>query len=313
MQASMLKRLVGSVLDLAFDAPVRAASSQELEYQAELRAKFQQLPVLDTSSAPPSEAQWLRNVDRLRKHVLNDDARQFLRWDVIAETMSVSYARYAYKELKYLRGLPTWDRWREAIGEIGTGHPVRYPLYPASSGITIHHAYHLAQFEAKTGAKISDMNCVFEFGGGYGNLCRLVHRLGFKGRYVLFDLPAFSALQCYYFKTVRVLDVSCQSDFHQLEMALREFSGNRLFIATWSLSETPLTTRIPVLKLLREFEHFLIAYQDRFGEVDNLDFFNRWKDSTKAAWHSWPIAHLPGNHYMIGTPLSRLSEARSSR
>lgn len=103
----MLKRLVGSILNLVFDSPLPAASSQELENQAELRALFRQLRVSDISDALPSEAQWLRNIDRLREHVLNDDARQFSRWDVVADTMSVTYARYSHKELNYLRGLAT--------------------------------------------------------------------------------------------------------------------------------------------------------------------------------------------------------------
>lgn len=273
---------------------------------------FRTLPLSSTTGATPSQVQWLRNIDRLREHVLGDDARQFQRWDVVADTMSVSYARYVYKELNYLRSLSTWHRWREMIREPGTGRPLRYPLYPASSGTTIHHAYHLAQFEETTGAKISDMDCIFEFGGGYGNLCRLVRRLGFKGRYVLFDLPEFSALQRYYFKMAGVLDISCESDFQHLEIALKGFLRNSLFIATWSLSETPLAVRTPVLEMVEKFEHFLIAYQERFGEMDNMVFFDRWKNRVKAKWTCWPIAHLPGNHYMIGTRDTRPGVARES-
>ena len=39
---------------------------------------------------------------------------------------------------------------------------------------------------------------IVEFGGGYGSMCRLVRKLGFKGRYVIFDLRPILALQKYY-------------------------------------------------------------------------------------------------------------------
>ena len=66
----------------------------------------------------------------------------------------------------------------------------------------IHHAYHLAQFEEKTRTQVHEIDFVLEFGGGYGSMCRLFYNLGFRGRYVIFDLPSFSALQIYYLKTL---------------------------------------------------------------------------------------------------------------
>jgi hypothetical protein len=45
-----------------------------------------------------------------------------------------------------------------------------------------------------------DTDCIIEFGGGFGSMCRLVHALGFRGQHIIFDLPPVWALQRYYLR-----------------------------------------------------------------------------------------------------------------
>ena len=61
---------------------------------------------------------------------------------------------------------------------------------------------HLALFEETTGSKIDTLELIFEFGGGYGSMCRLAHNLGFNQAYIIFDLQPFSALQNYYLSSL---------------------------------------------------------------------------------------------------------------
>ena len=312
----MLKRMLKKMLNVVLDKPLPAPSSQEKEYLSDLQTTFRELPILETTNALPSEAAWLSKMNRLRELVLNRDPRKFLRWEVISGTMFVAYARYISTELNYLKHRSDWNtRWRVAIKESPVGHPVLYIFYPASSGNLIHHAYHLAQFEEKTGAQIHNMDYVFEFGGGYGSMCRLFFNLGFHGKYIIFDLPSFSALQRYYIKTIGLpihsvdtfrkskTGVICLSDIQQLNVLLadRIEASNSMFIATWSISESPITIRDSVLPLTSKFKSFLIAYQDRFREANNVDFFSNWKDNNRVVtWHSWRIEHIPGNNYLVG-------------
>jgi hypothetical protein len=108
-------------------------------------------------------------------------------------------------------------------------------------------------------------------------MCRLFHNLGFRGRYVIFDLPPFSALQRYYLKAsgfpVRALPTTsvseqgifCISDMEQLRAVLKDrmpATIDTLFIATWSISETPISFRESLLSLVSSFKSFLIAYRD---------------------------------------------------
>lgn len=267
--------------------------------------------------ASPSEKEWLGNVNRLQDLVLGDDPREFLRWDVILKTMSVTYAGYVTHELEYLQGLSAWEsQWRQAIEESPVGHPIPHWQYPQSSGNLIHHAYHIAQFEDKCGVPVNRMNFVLEFGGGYGSLCRLIYNLGFAGRYIIFDLPAFSALQAFYLKSLglhvhsfdsfaeQTSGILCISDFDSLSRAVAKCvdASPSMFIATWSLSETPMKLRNSLLPLISSFDSFLIAYQDQFNEINNIDFFKRWKEGySKVKWQDWKLEHLPNhNRYLFG-------------
>lgn len=297
----MLGRLADALAG-AFDRPLRPATSADEALASELRAAFRRLPVADTTNALPSEQRWLSHMNRLRTLVLDQDPRAFLRWDVVTATMFVGSPRYVLTELRHLKRRADWGtRWRAALRESRAGHPPPFLFYPASSGNLIHHAYHLAQFEEKTGVRAQELDFVLEFGGGYGSMCRLFHNLGFRGNYVILDLPAFSALQIYYLKSLGLpvgTSIACVSDAQQLRIDAK----NKLFIATWSISEVPLGLRNAFLPLVAGFESFLIAYQDRYGEVDNLEFFERWQATVaNAAWQRWRIEHIPGNHhYLVG-------------
>ena len=312
----MALKQLQSLYNTMFDRPPAPPSTEEERYLAALNATFRDLPQIDASEVPPSEAEWMGRMARLRELVLRDDPRRFLRWDVVARTMFIRFAKYLPIELRFLKSRPDWTtRYREAIRESTVGHPVRSIFHTQSSGNLIHHAYHSAIFEERTGELMTDSALVFEFGGGYGSLCRLFFNLDFTGRYVIFDLPEFSALQRYYLQTLGLpvvspaefseqpSEIACVSDVNELRSVLAGEGGNsrRLFIGTWSISESPVHVRERLLPLIAHFERYLIAYQHRFNEVDNVRYFDAWKKSVgKVDWQEWEIPHMPGNSYLLG-------------
>lgn len=265
-------------------------------------------------------SKWQENMNRLRELVLVQDPSNFLRWDVVRRTMSVGHAPYVKTELTYLKKRHDWKTlWESALKECSAGNPIPFPLYPRSSGNLIHQAYHLCRFKEEIKKDIENLNFIFELGGGYGGMCKLVHNLGFKGKYVIYDLAPFSALQKFYLRSLgisaRTTDspltttqtgVICHSDMEKLKVILDRNGGeksNSLFIATWSISETPLSFRNLILPLLCGFDYCLIAYQDCFAGVNNIEFFKKWQNDfeTDVVWHNFPIEHLPGNHYLFGS------------
>ena len=145
----MLQRMIKKMLYVLLnkDKALPAPSSKEEEFLSELQTAFRELPVLKTKNLLPSEAEWVNNMNRLRSLVLNHNPREFLRWGVISGTMFVAKARYILTELNYVKQRTDWDtRWRTAIKESPTGHPLPYLFYPESSGNLIHHAYNVDQF-----------------------------------------------------------------------------------------------------------------------------------------------------------------------
>lgn len=313
---SRWKKLEDKAFRLLIDTSLPFPGSA-MHLARELRSTFRSFPTFSTENALPSEASWYGNMNRLRWLVLEQDPRRFIRWDIIQETMFVWDVEYLHTEIDFLSSLPNWNqRWFAAIRESPIGAAPPSAFLPVSSGNLIHHAYHLAQFEEKTGLDISKMDFVLEFGGGYGSMCRLFHNLGYKGRYLIFDLPAFSALQRYYLRSLEITlrppntfkvaqsDVFLVSALDDLEGLIASgdiATGNAMFVGTWSISEAPIEFRQSILSLTKGFQAFLIAYQDRFGEVNNFEFFDRWSATRDdILWKRWGIDHIPGNNYLVG-------------
>lgn len=254
---------------------------------------------------------WADNRRRLLRTLSREDPRNFLRWRIITNTMFVRSAPYVVKELWHLYHQPGWvSRWRPALIESEVGCPPRFWLYPSSSGNLIHHLYHVARFEEATRRRIDGFDCVFEFGGGYGNMCRVFSRLGFRGKYIIFDMDVLSALQEFYLSSLGLgaksardgepIEVRLTSDWRILDDYLQ--GGLRvLVLGTWSVSETPESVRVEVFRRLQGARAALFAYQDIFEGIDNrISFATLKKQCQHLSWIEMPIQHIPGNTYLFG-------------
>jgi hypothetical protein len=312
--ADSVARMIMRLATLVDHRRFNKASAQESCLIAKLRAEFASID-LEMKGASRSEETWFENMRQLRQEVSTQDPRGFLRWDVVRITMFFEHPPSIAHELAFLRHDDQWAiRWAPAIKESGVGRPLRYPFYPNSSGNLIHHAYHLARFEKSMGLRVDNYDYVVEFGGGYGSLCRLFSNLGFRGRYIIYDLPCFVALQRYFLRSVGIevaevvgsvregqsASTASVGDLRETLGRLKELKG--LFIATWSISEAPLELRAKVLPVVENLSAWLVAYQDQFQEVDNNHFFETWIDSNRNGmeWKSEPIEHMNGSNYLFG-------------
>jgi len=310
-----MRRRLAAMLSRRLDKPLPPPTQEEQELVNRLRGE------LDAScglSGHPEtcETAWSENIRQLCRNVKDADPRAFLRWEVIQRTMAVTHAEYIPHELRFLRRRRDWaHRWAPALQEDRFGHPLPYWRHPTSSGNLIHHAYHCASFEEAMGRRVDDFGTIVEFGGGYGGMCRLIHRLGFRGRYVIFDLPAFSALQRFFLAGIglAVSDhpiagvasgvVECLSDLGLLsEVCQTDDRPSRLFLATWSLSETPLPLRERLQPCWPRFDGFLIAYQSVFQGIDNVAFFTTMRDTLGGGtWREHRMTHMRNdNRYLFG-------------
>lgn len=94
----------------------------------------------------------------------------------------------------------------------------------------------------------------------------------------------------------------CISNWDELKTVIQSLASTDLFVALWSLSETPVRLSESVRNLLRA-KQYCIAFQERFNEVDNLkDYGDGQKHHRDLHWQQVAIPHLPGNYYLWNLP-----------
>ena len=302
--------LIAVLRDLPGDLPwgdVYARTPAGADEVARLRAQVAALEPLPDEPAGAT-SYWHRKRAELRELIATADPRGFLAWPPIVETMNVGDAPYVGTELEQLRADRGWrDRWSPAIAEDAVGRPEPWRGEPSSSGNLITHVFHAMAFERATGRRLDEVASAVEFGGGYGSFARVLQRLGFRGRLHVHDLPEFGALQRFFVDCVRADRpelagvpegaVSFGSAYEDVPQ------DSELLIATWSLSETPLELREAWAPVLDAASWFLVGYQESFDGIDNAAWFHAFAESRPdVRWVHAPIAHIPGNWYLLGAP-----------
>jgi hypothetical protein len=263
-----------------------APTPQEQQAIDTLRDKILSIPPSNPRDTSPATKKWTFFKEELGKKILQDDPRYFMSWDVIKHNMVYqSNAKDTEEVLSY------FAEWK-----------LKALVEKEPNENTLLQAFHLMHFEKHTGRKIKDMECIVDLGGGYGSMCRLVHALGFKGKYIIYDWPEFLALQEFYLTLSDVKgDIHFVGDDEKLKELLPD-SKHDLLIATWSLSETSPEFRESFMDIVKP-QNYLIAYQKEFSGINNHIYFELLKMKLpNVEWIDVPIDYIPhqGNRYLFG-------------
>ena len=236
---------------------------------------------------------WNKYRQRLRSCILKKDPRNFLRWNLIVATM---FGGTRKREFDYLAN-NNWGKWLPVIQETWVGNPPKYKYYQKTSADLIHTAYNLSRLIDHYKLDIKQAGKIIEFGGGYGCMAKLIGNLGFKGKYVIFDLPEFLALQKYYLHSSNT-----DGDFYFINQIEKLDDLNPdMLIATWSLSDSPVELRDEFLKKIGKPNYVLIAYQANFETIDNVKYFQEYiKKNQGYDWVNYEISHMPQHYYLVG-------------
>ena len=190
---------------------------------------------------------------------------------------------FIYFELKTLQNSSRWSLYKKLLIEDDVGNPVRYFLYPNSSGNKINHVYHLSVLINEFDLNIKKIKKVFEFGGGYGCMARIFSKINHNIKYFCFDTYCVNLLQ-YYFLKHNNLNVGFSKNNNFFLTSNSEankdyFKDNlhSLFIANWSISESPIKFRKKFEKIIKSSNYILISFQESFEDIDNLKYFNELK------------------------------------
>ena len=212
----------------------------------------------------------------------NNNITNFLREGFIQKMFFLHNRFFVYSELKELKKDKKWTLYKKLINEDSIGNPIRYFLYPKSSGNKINHVYHLSILLCEFNIDPKEIKNVFEFGGGYGCMARIFSKLSPNIKYTCFDTQYVNLLQYYYLKHNN-LDVGFSNTNNFLLTSnlkkIKHFSYNSkyLFIANWSLSETPIMFRANFDSLVKNSAIILISFQEKFENINNLKYFNKLK------------------------------------
>lgn len=244
--------------------------------------------------------------------LLSADPSSFCQWKTIKKTMFHNGVMVS-PELNFLKSYK-WEVWKNVLSEDGVGSPQPSSVLEHSSGNLIHGVYHVSQLFSKFNIPIDRIKNIVEFGGGYGNMCRIFYKLGFKGNYIIYDFPELNILQEYFLSQLAYTppisygyvgekNISLISD---IELFPESFNsdGLNIFIATWSISECGIEFRDKVVSRLGDIDYFLIAYQKNFEGIDNIKYFkDSIMDKEGYYWVNYEISHGLGNYYLLGKKL----------
>ena len=280
---------------------------------ATLRQEVSALPELNTDGS--LEKQWVEYRRIIRREIIGSDPRNFLNWPAIRSSM---YYESDKAEYDFLKSRPEWVEWQKIIKNFSVGRPRPYFLNTKTNGNLIHNAYLIARLFGHFNLDFNSICSVTEFGGGWGAMGLCFNRAGFKGIYSVYDLPEFCFLQEYFTKAMEMdwaveMNPKTAADsslnlFYNFDCFRSAFKDcpTDLFIAAWSLSETPLSFRQEFLHALGEPKYFIIGYRDKFANIDNVEFFSRFVQSKQDnyEWANLPLGHLPNNFLLLGKKIN---------
>jgi len=306
------KTIAKKAKGLIDDALLPSPSVGERARIQELRSAVRNLPPIP-ESADDIEEEWQRHLKTLRHSIETRDPRNFLNWEVVRHTM---FHEAQTEEFDYLQNLSTWGKYESALGESPIGRPQRYAHLASTSGNLVHHAYNYSQLFDASAFPVDVGQChhIFEFGGGYGSFARFVYQMGFSGKYTLFDLPELTRLQRYFLSSLEHLPISVTlgdnpglkngvsliSELADVDRAVESRSID-VFVATWSISESPLSIRKQIFNRIRNPSFYIIAYFENFNGIDNVSYFKQFvNERGNYAWTEYSVAHLPGSRYLLG-------------
>lgn len=210
----------------------------------------------------------------------------FLNYYFIQKIFFVHNRLYIILQLLDLRFDDRWNFWKKILVENSVGKPLRFFIYPFSSGNRIRQVYHIKKFTDWASIDALNIELIFEFGGGYGCMASIFQKISKKIKYIIYDTREVLLLQYYYLK-MNNHDVSFSSpsknifligDLIKLKnILLRKKHKNKLLIMNWSFSEIPICERIKIEKFMYQFDYIIISFQDKFENINNINYFNKLK------------------------------------
>ncbi len=239
----------------------------------------------------------------------------FLKHPVIRRTMFMDFAGPLQKqELEYLEQKIPPQKLKELLKESKIGHPTITKWKYFTSHNSIHHLFHLERFKEETGKNIESVETLIEWGGGYGNIARIIKKINPNVTYVIIDLPIFSFIQATYLSSIlgkEEVNLIDSEEGSILKNKINIIPLNRvimeklsipqadLFLSTWALSESSAVSQEFVeSKDYFGAKYLLIAHQEKSENVPNPENITNHLKNFQTVYHQ-KIPLLKNNYYLF--------------
>ena len=235
--------------------------------------------------------------------IINDNKLNvFLRNPIVQNIFFIHNRLFILKELNELKKDKKWHIWKNMLAENDVGNPIRYFLYPKTSGNRIRQVFILKKFfESQKNIKIDKIKNIIELGGGYGCMAQIFYKLKTINNYYIYDMYEVNLLQYYYLKMNNCkvslskdnIGITLVNDLKQLKKISKTKTID-LFIANWSLSEFPLNFRKEFIPMIRRSNSSIISFQEKFEKINNSKFF---KNLVKKLNNTYTYKFINFDHY----------------
>jgi hypothetical protein len=192
------------------------------------------------------------------------------RFKVWASTMSVPFmtrARFTDYIGPVLMAAKASQTVRDALEEPMIGMTEQdYPIYAMFEDYctTMNRIQHMAHLilNGWGPAELSKLDTIVELGGGIGDMADIVYKLGFKGKYIIYDFAEVGKIQKWYHDQLGHTNILHTSDVNDLVDA-------DLMIGTWSFTEMPLDLRADIMSKIGGTKNWLISYSNEIFGINN--------------------------------------------
>jgi hypothetical protein len=217
--------------------------------------------------------------------ILNNKIINFLRNTHIQNIFFIHNRIFILNELRELqKDKKNWYLWKRLLVENNVGDPIRYFLYPKSSGNRIRQVYHLKKYCDYSKIDPKKIKYILEIGGGYGCMAQICKKINKNCTYVIFDTMEVNFLQYYYLHMNKIPVVMNKIISRKVCLInnidlIKKFNDNikknitSLFVANWSISEMPIYLRNKILNKKKNFLNSIISFQEKFENINNKNYF----------------------------------------
>ncbi len=229
----------------------------------------------------PSDS-WNVHRENLRNSLLDhQNWDEFKQWSTVSATMYTGDPRLSGPLLEYVKG----TRWEKELEG-----------YDPKNGTAIDQAYNLALYENVTGRQLGEDDRFMEFGGGYGEMARLIYGAFNPSWYMVYDFPEMGVLQRWYWK--KHIGYCGGPPWSESRMINTEGSVPTILISLCGISETSMDVREEFLEGFSA-DSVLLRFQDGWEGIDNEKFFEEFAEKNYRNTHSSRAPNHIGHRCII--------------